>query len=69
MCRFQIGLTIFFTFRLDFEDQAHDFRTWSMLHEILKINTSTTYKNVGGRELTVLELLQKSRKKCGFAPH
>jgi len=43
---------IFLTFRLDFEDQAHVFRTWSIWHEILKINTWRTYKNIGGGELT-----------------
>jgi len=62
MCRFQIGLTIFLTLRLDFEDLAHVFRTWSRRHEILKIIICTTYKNIGDGELTASELLEKYRK-------
>jgi len=68
MCRLQIRLT-FSTFRLDFEDQAHVFRTWSIGHKIFLIQNCTTYKNIGGGQLIVLELLQKNTKKCRFDPY
>jgi len=68
MCPFQIFQT-FLTFRLDFEDQAHVFRTWSLGHKMFKIKNCTIYKNIGGGELIVLELLQKNQKKCRFDPY
>jgi len=69
MCRFQIWLAYLLTYRLDFEDQAHAFRTWCMGHKILEITICKQFKNIGGGELTVFELLAKNRKKCRFDPY